>query len=50
MKKFLAIAFTVMMVMSISGAASAYSEPNCGGGGGGWGGGGKKPLAECTPY
>ncbi|WP_255668348.1 hypothetical protein [Brevibacillus daliensis] len=28
MKKFLAIAFTVMMVMSISGAASATSEPS----------------------
>ncbi|WP_255667854.1 hypothetical protein [Brevibacillus daliensis] len=28
MKKFLAIAFAVMMVMSISGAASAASEPS----------------------
>ncbi|WP_255668345.1 hypothetical protein [Brevibacillus daliensis] len=28
MKKFLAIAFAVMMVMSISGAASAANEPS----------------------
>lgn len=39
MKKFLAFALTVVMVMSVSTAAFANITPNCGGSSGGGGGG-----------
>lgn len=51
MKKLFSFALTAVLVMSVSTAVFAYSEPNCGGGGGGWGGGAvpKNPFPTVTP-
>ncbi|KMZ41721.1 MULTISPECIES: hypothetical protein [Bacillales] len=49
MKKLFSFALTAVLVMSVSTAVFAYSEPNCGGGGG-WGVAvPKSPFPTVTP-